>query len=183
MNWSPTVKLAASDMGEPMAPPVGYSVQIAQGTGLGDVVAHTGTTVAEEEITHDGLEISPQDVYVPPPVKKNDTPASHGDFDEPDIFIPAAPNQSQTSSVTGTTSKSGDGAASLPPVAPSAPPAAPTPPSKADSKSKDDDDDGKDNRGSSDQPSSAGQSGSSGGGQPSSSYRDLAARFENLKNL
>jgi hypothetical protein len=167
VSWSPTVKLAATDLGEPMAPPVGYSVQIAQGTGLGGVVATTGQTVFEEEITHDGLESHPaQSAYVPP---KNDTPAKDDDFDEPDIFIPAAPNQSQTSSVTSKAS------ASVPPsapptVTPSAPPAT-TPTSKKDD---DDDDDDAGNSSSANQPSTGGQS---------ASYRDLAARFDNLKNL
>eukprot|EP00339_Tiarina_fusa_P002741 CAMPEP_0117070092 /NCGR_PEP_ID=MMETSP0472-20121206/49258_1 /TAXON_ID=693140 ORGANISM="Tiarina fusus, Strain LIS" /NCGR_SAMPLE_ID=MMETSP0472 /ASSEMBLY_ACC=CAM_ASM_000603 /LENGTH=299 /DNA_ID=CAMNT_0004793087 /DNA_START=253 /DNA_END=1152 /DNA_ORIENTATION=+ len=161
VSWSPTGKLAATDLGEPMAPPVGYSVQIAQGTGLGEVVATTGQTVVGEEITHDGLESHHAPAaYVP---AKNGSQAKDDDFDEPDIFIPAAPNQSHTSSVTSKTSASLP--PSVPPVAPSAPPST-SPTNRKD----DDDDDG----GTADQPSSGGQS---------SSYRDLAARFENLNNL
>merc|ERR1711920_628879 len=61
VDWSPTVQLKAEDIGEPMAPPSGYSVPIAQGTGLGPVVATTGQSyIGDEEITYDGnIEIMP----------------------------------------------------------------------------------------------------------------------------
>ena len=50
MEWSPNYRLSADQMGEPMAPPSGFSVPIGQGTGLGpQVIAHTGMTVTGGE--------------------------------------------------------------------------------------------------------------------------------------
>jgi hypothetical protein len=46
VEWTPKVKLSTNQLIEPMAAPVGYSVQVAQGTGLGAVSledASTGT--------------------------------------------------------------------------------------------------------------------------------------------
>lgn len=46
VNWSTNYKLSADQMGEPMAPPTGYSVPIGNGTGLGPKFrAHSGMTV------------------------------------------------------------------------------------------------------------------------------------------
>lgn len=43
VEWSPKVKLAPNQLAQPIAPPVGYSVHAAQGTGLGgDITADTG---------------------------------------------------------------------------------------------------------------------------------------------
>lgn len=163
VDWRPTVRLSADQMGEPMAPPVGYSVQIAQGTGLGPVVAHTGQTVVEEEITYDGPGSGPgpgaelpkaPTPYVPSVSGKTRATSTNqaSDFSEPDLYIPAAPGQSIKSSDS---------------PAPSAPPSVANPPTdtRNDSRSDDGDDDPNPSTGS------------------NPSYRDLAARFENLKNL
>lgn len=161
VDWSPTVRLQVEQMGEPMAPPVGFSVPIAQGTGLGPVVATTGTTiVGDEEITYDGTAaLEPPKAPVPSKAASAaGTASKKDDFAEPDIFIPAAPGQSQTSSSAKTSEVS----------APSAP-SAPTAPS-------DNTGDDKDNDDSNAPPSSS-------GGNQGSSYQDLAARFDNLKDL
>ena len=191
-------------MCEPMAPPVGYSVAIAQGTGLGGQVA--AMTGQETIIAGDNKAewVEPPVVpsvtatpYVPPAAPSNNTvsgsstiatnPTSRGatagggsipaadfdDFAEPDIFIPRAPGQSSTngsssipSNIDTNPSSTSKAAASAPaPSAPSAPPSAPS----ENDVTKDDDDNG--------------GGASNGGGGTSSSYRDLAARFENLKNL
>jgi vacuolar protein sorting-associated protein IST1 len=164
VSWSPTVRLDVNQMGEPMAAPVGFSVPIAHGTGLGPVIAITGSTVAaEEEITVDGtkqteLPMAPGAVYVPPPSSSTNS-TQKNDFEEPDLFIPAAPGQSSTTSSS---------------MKPSAPPSAP--PSDIPSAPTDDKQDDDDDATPGSQPPSA------GAGQ-SQSYRDLAARFNNLNNL
>lgn len=167
VDWSPAVRMNVEEMGEPMAPPSGFSVPVAQGTGLGPVIATTGTTLVDEEITYDGTQntsppkaskASNPGVYIPSvstPTTQQDDP-----FAEPDLFIPAAPGASSKAS------------SSVPP--PSAPPTAPSaPPSNVPPEPTDNNDDENDeNPGS--QPT--------GGGQ-SASYRDLAARFDNLKDV
>jgi len=151
VDWSPTVSLKAEEMAEPMAPPVGFSVPIGQGTGLGTVVATTGQTVSgDEEITYDGT----QTTTLP---KAPTFAATSNDFAEPDIYIPVAPGQGQGSSSKPTSS-----------VPPSAPPADIDPPMAPTEKDDDDEDEDK-NEGA--------------GNESSASYRDLAARFDNLKNL
>lgn len=50
VDWTPNYRLSAQQMGEPMAPPSGFSVPIGQGTGLGHV-AHTGMTVNGDDVT------------------------------------------------------------------------------------------------------------------------------------
>ena len=96
VDWTPTIRLTAETMGESMAPPTGFSVPIAQGTGLGTaVVATTGqTTVGDEEIT---LDISPKASAKVIPASSKD------DFEEPDIFIPAAPGSVSTAKTSSTT--------------------------------------------------------------------------------
>eukprot|EP00934_Nitzschia_sp_Nitz4_P001744 Nitzschia sp. Nitz4//scaffold3_size479765//243342//244368//NITZ4_000103-RA/size479765-augustus-gene-1.600-mRNA-1//-1//CDS//3329550767//1744//frame0 len=139
--WSPAVPLRARDMGEPMPAPVGTSVPIARGTNLGTIIATTGTTVVgDEELTVDGVDVT----HLPPTAPSS---SKKSDFDEPDIYIPAAPGASTSSSK---------------PSAPSAP----------DTKGDDDKGD--------DIPPAAP---SGGGGASSATYQDLAARFDNLKNL
>lgn len=163
--WSPTVPLTAEQMGEPMAPPIGFSVPIARGTGLGPVIATTGTSVVGEDITYASASLL--DPPKAPSAASTNGMSAKDDFDEPDIFIPVAPGQSQASSKTQQSSKSTTPSIPPPaPTAPSAPPAAPLAPD-----SKDDNDDDKNDPG-----------GLAGGGT-GSSYRDLAARFDNLKNI
>ncbi len=155
VDWSPTGLLTAEQMGEPMAPPVGFSVPIARGTGLGPIIATTGTAVVDEEITYDGNE----SMGPPKAPSSMNNGFANDDFAEPDIFIPAVPGQSQSKQRTLPKS-----------IIPSAPPSHPSAPSeKTDSKN---DNDNNDN---SDAPTS--------NGAPGSSYQDLAARFENLKNI
>jgi vacuolar protein sorting-associated protein IST1 len=155
VTWSPTVRIRAENMGEPMAPPSGFSVPIAQGTGLGPVIAITGETIGDEEMTYDGtngmdLPMAPGQAAAPAPE------VSNSDFAEPDIFIPAAPGSVSTNKTASST---------IPPSAPL------EVPSTAKDNGDDNDDDKDDTLGS--QPS---------GGQHSS-YDDLAARFDNLKHL
>lgn len=174
VDWSPTVLLTAEQMGEPMAPPVGFSVPIARGTGLGPVIATTGTEIMDEEITYDGtVQIEPPKVSsstnIGSSINNNSNSINKAspmvdDFAEPDIFIPPAPGQSHSSKPT--ISKS---------TVPSAPPSAPMAPSVKSDTHSDDDVDNNDNNHNSDGPTSNGGHGTS--------YRDLAARFENLKNI
>jgi len=170
VDWSPTQRLSVDQMGEPMAPPVGFSVQIAQGTGLGhQVSAHTGMTVngdGDDEITYtDGpsptnIKSTSQQWKEPPPAPTSSANQSTMGStittqrnEEPDIFIPPAPGQS---------------ASSLPP------PIAPQ--SNSTKKDGDNNDDDDENGG-----VNASSSGSAG--NKKATYEDLAARFDNLKNL
>jgi len=129
--WKPTVPLSAAEMAEPMPAPVGYSVAVAQGTGLGPVGGlddgNSPSVLSEKKAT-----VSPQALSV----------TAADDFVEPDIFVPGAPTHTPGSSTEG---------ASLPP-----PPAAPSAPSQSDDST-------------------------IATNEPSSSYADLAARFDNLK--
>ena len=108
VSWKPKVPVAASEMAEPMAAPVGYSVQVHGPSGMDDVTtgqAHTDSEVSYQRPPKDdddtrggggddgGLAIPPPAVvatpYVPPPVT---APAeSRDDFQEVDIYVPAVP--------------------------------------------------------------------------------------------
>lgn len=82
------------------------------------------------------------------------------DFAEPEIYIPPSPHPKAPSTL---------------PFNPSAPHASPSAPTASlDPRDKEDDDDGDD---------SGNTPGASGGGASTSTYEDLAARFESLKNL
>lgn len=147
VDWSPTVRVRPEEIGEPMAPPKGFSVEAGRGTGLGPIIATTGGTVVGEDITMAGSA-----EYNPPQVEAtviDNTKIDPNDFVEPDIFIPAAPGKKPRNDVVA------------PPSAPSAPP-------NGNGNKKDDDDE------------NGGTQASSGKG---STYDDLAARFDNLKNL
>jgi vacuolar protein sorting-associated protein IST1 len=170
VDWSPTYRLSASEMGEPMKPPIGESVPIGRGTGLGKTFsAHTGMTVnGDEGGTYDAGFMPPPEAPVVSVEPIHPSVASgKNDFDEPDIYIPRAPGAASQNGSSNT------------PQQRSVPPAVP-PPSDATGgmstithdKSNDDDEDGAENGGSA-------PSGSRG----SASYNDLAARFETLKNL
>mmetsp|Transcript_25689 Transcript_25689/g.60218 ORF Transcript_25689/g.60218 Transcript_25689/m.60218 type:complete len:315 (-) Transcript_25689:196-1140(-) len=139
VDWSPNYRLSAEQMGEPMAPPSGFSVPIGQGTGLGHI-AHTGMTVNGED---DGTGDIGQSL--PPPEAPNSC-GSNPNSDKSEFVIPTAP-----------------GASNLPPMAP---------PSEENTNNGNDDE-SNNNPG---QPSSS-------SGKDSASYNDLAAKFENLKNL
>ena len=152
-------------MGEPMAPPSGYSIPICNGTGLGPkyITGHTGMTVNgdDDETTNNGTQ------SLPPP----QAPCVGSD-----LHLPKAPNNSNNS-------------VGIPPEVPIAPRSAPnsntTSTNRLNDDDRDNDDDNYDdindnnhkNDGSyNDQPSS-------NSGRDSASYNDLAARFEALKNL
>jgi len=144
VNWSPNYRLSAEQMGEPMAPPSGFSVPIGQGTGLGHI-AHTGMTVnGGDVVTYDG------NLSLPPPQvpNGNDDRGCEAKTDKSKFYIPTAPGGSSS------------------------------PPSLDINTKEDDDQSGKKQNGN----NSAGQPPSSTG-KDSASYNDLAARFENLKNL
>ena len=166
VDWKPKVPLTAQEMVQPMAAPVGYSVAVAQGTGLGEVAglppAETGQANTDDEIG-----FAKQNGGIPPPV----------------VTATATPfNPSNDSSSNNSNRGGGGGLASsgggnqstmseltkdyeevdifIPPAAPA------SAPSNTDEK-KDDDDDNDNNN------AAAGDGGSS--------YSDLAARFDKLK--
>lgn len=152
VDWSPTIRLSAEQMGEPMAPPSGFSVPIGQGTGLGHV-AHTGMTVTgDDEITYDGGQ------SLPPPLAPSAS-STKGDFNEAKYNMPSAP-----------------GASNPPP--PLVPPPAPSTVNTTGTTNKGDDDDDDQNN-----VDSSGTQSAPASGKDTASYQDLAARFENLKNL
>lgn len=170
VDWSPNYRLSAEQMGEPMAPPSGFSVPIGTGTGLGHV-AHTGMTVSgEDDVTYN------EGLYLPPPqapTNGSNSSASAAKTDNSDFYIPTAP-----------------GASNPPPIVPPPvvrgpepmvpPPVVRGPESTNDDINKGDDDDESNNNQS--HIDSPGQP-SSSSGKDSASYNDLAARFESLKNL
>lgn len=139
VDWSPNSRLSIDQMGEPMAPPSGFSVPIGQGTGLGPA-AHTGMTInGEDDVTYDGEKSMP-----PPQAPKGSSiNGSEAKTEKPAFDIPTAPGSSN-----------------------------PLPPSEDLSKGDDDDESNNNN-----------QSGTTSNGKDSASYNELAARFENLKNL
>jgi hypothetical protein len=155
VDWAPTIKLSVDQMIEPMAPPVGYSVAVARGTGLGPVNIQevtTGQPNTDEEINYQkqngdippALPVVTATPYVPHQANKG--PSSNvpsGDFEEVDIYIPRAP------------------------TAPGA--SAPSPQGKSDQDNDDDDDE------------QGGVAPDGGNGSSSATYDDLAARFDSLK--
>merc|ERR1711959_437699 len=88
--------LSGSQMGQPMAPPTGYSVPIGQGTGLGPgVIAHTGMTVAgndgdndDESTHHDGGQSMPPPQAPPGGGNSVDKNKTGGGTGESGIHIP-----------------------------------------------------------------------------------------------
>lgn len=114
VDWTPSMKLTADQMIEPMAAPVGYSVNVAQGTGLGPTVtipAFTGDTV----VTVAARDAIPPAAPSAPPssfplssigggsvaASTSSAPAAFGGtsgmFDEPDIFVPGPSSTTQFS--------------------------------------------------------------------------------------
>ena len=201
VDWKPSVPLSAQQMAEPMAAPVGYSVAVAQGTGLGPVeVPVVGQTTAAEE--EDALKRQ-QNGGIPPPVVTATAVTP---------MVPPPPNGSSgASNMSSLTGVGGKRASNAPPPAAAAAaagssnandfaepdiyiPGPPTAPpgsgggAKWDSKSKNDNDnndDDDDNDNNNNNGGAAAASGGAGGADNSnnltSSYADLAARFENLK--
>eukprot|EP00559_Dactyliosolen_fragilissimus_P006791 CAMPEP_0184871248 /NCGR_PEP_ID=MMETSP0580-20130426/40502_1 /TAXON_ID=1118495 /ORGANISM="Dactyliosolen fragilissimus" /LENGTH=324 /DNA_ID=CAMNT_0027373865 /DNA_START=140 /DNA_END=1114 /DNA_ORIENTATION=- len=109
--WSPTVKLKAEDMAQPTKAPVGYSVQVAPGTGLapsspfmpnpnGNSISTSHNTTAMNHNNHDKQQISlplPNLPVVPPPALSTSKPMPPSanypspidTIEEPDIFVPS----------------------------------------------------------------------------------------------
>jgi hypothetical protein len=139
VDWKPAIRLTPAQMIEPMAAPVGYSVAVAQGSGLGPVASPYNPTTLDIEEEERALKLNGG---IPPSFVVTATPVSppdgSNDFGEPDIYIPGAP----------TSGLPGNGSAGY----------------------RDNDDDGP--------PTSSSGNGSS---QPSTTYADLASRFDSLK--
>ena len=151
VDWTPAVKLSTNEMIEPMAAPVGYSVQIAQGTGLGTSISGAPETVTGQT-ANSGVNSKQSEPGIPPPVvtAKPYVPNQNGmggennaDFEEVDIFVPGAP---------------------------SAPPGSTTGPNTNNTDSKGGNDDG-----------GGGGGPTASGTESATSYEDLAARFNQLK--
>jgi vacuolar protein sorting-associated protein IST1 len=115
VSWKPKVPVEASEMAEPMAAPVGYSVQVASASGLNVTTgqAHTDTEAGYNGPPKDndddnntgggdgGFSIPSAPVvatpYVPTSVAAPMAPveSKQEDFEEVDIFIPAIPASSK----------------------------------------------------------------------------------------
>eukprot|EP00543_Licmophora_paradoxa_P001335 CAMPEP_0202454840 /NCGR_PEP_ID=MMETSP1360-20130828/12478_1 /ASSEMBLY_ACC=CAM_ASM_000848 /TAXON_ID=515479 /ORGANISM="Licmophora paradoxa, Strain CCMP2313" /LENGTH=337 /DNA_ID=CAMNT_0049074253 /DNA_START=47 /DNA_END=1060 /DNA_ORIENTATION=+ len=162
VDWKPKVPVQPDNMAQPMAAPVGYSVQIAGASGLGEVT--TGTMSSDQEIgisSKADIPAAPMGSAIPPSATATRMDpsipsvtaqpmgsAQPNDFDEPDIFIPAIPVSPPT------VSNNNKGSGPLPPTPPSGYPGT-----------------------SNNNKPSAPPPGDDGG----QSYRDLAARFNSLK--
>jgi len=95
VKWTPKVRITAEDMAQPMAAPVGYSVQVAGASGLGEVVTGQETFPQQHHPTATGSQmptVVPASAtvvsgpgYGPPGGKRDD-------FAEPEIFVPSAPS-------------------------------------------------------------------------------------------
>jgi hypothetical protein len=177
VDWSPTYRLSADQMGEPMRPPVGDSVPIGRGTGLGKTFsAHTGMTVNGDDDSpfNGGVSMPPAQAPVMSvePMVAPGTREKDG-YMEPDIYIPAAPGSAAASLNFQKKQQQNPGVPSA------------MPPPNFDGRTtnttidrSDDDRDDDD-----DEAASGGHSNAPSGSRGSASYNDLAARFETLKNL
>ena len=184
VDWQPTIKLTTDQMVEPMAAPVGYSVQPGQGTGLGTSAQAqwtTGTQNTDEEINYRKDDIpppAPTGHTSPPTVNATPYNLTNGKSDNlptAKTFVPGSA-VSPSSTITNTQINGQGGKTDynnnayeevdiyVPQIPPSAPPA-------EDKNNGDDEDDQK-------PPASGDDATSPSGG--TSSYADLAARFEQL---
>ena len=201
VDWQPTIKLTTDQMIEPMAAPIGYSVQAAQGTGLGpdaQNMAMTGTRNTDEEINFQKANAIPP--AAPNGFGSNQSSNNNGRGDggdgggaplvsatayapnnTPIAYVPGEGNTNVASPLTQATNlNNGKPSANdayeevdiFVPTVPSAPPSASTPNS---SNKNDDDDDDYNN----DKPSNDGDTTATGSGG-TSTYEDLAARFDQL---
>ena len=190
VDWTPKMKLSAEQMVEPMAAPVGYSVQVAQGTGLGvggntTTEAMTGTLNADEEIGH-----TKQNGGIPPPVATATplTPAGSGGGEAPPPPVvtatpyepPPPSNNSIPPPAPGNSNKNDFEEVDIfvPPTAPLGTPGVST----LDTETKPGD--GGDKNGDDDDDNNIGSDEGSAAPPPSSateSFADLAARFDALK--
>jgi vacuolar protein sorting-associated protein IST1 len=101
VEWTPAMKLSANQMIEPMAAPIGYSVAVAQGTGLGPtatITAYTGHATVSSDAIPPAVPTAPPST-IPSNIRgggsvgasTSSAPAALGNddlFDEPDIFVP-----------------------------------------------------------------------------------------------
>ncbi|GKZ00417.1 hypothetical protein MPSEU_000994600 [Mayamaea pseudoterrestris] len=158
VTWSPKVKLSTNEMIEPMAAPIGYSVQVAQGTGLGSKLApHNYAYTGSESGAPSGSIPSPMDHYHWPDEKKDNGGgggSGGNDFAEVDIFVPSAPSGPATPTSTMASPTTGNNK---------------------------DDDDHYDNNGEGHDEHNNGASGAGSSGSGGATYDDLAARFQMLK--
>jgi vacuolar protein sorting-associated protein IST1 len=163
VDWKPRVRLSAQEMIEPMAAPVGYSVAVAQGTGLGAGVAVMPPLPVEGDgggLTEDERRWKANMGYpVPPPPVVTAQPyvpsSSQASTTEADIYIPpSAPSPSTLGSSTASAAAAGST-------------------TKKHDNNDDDDDDNK-------PPAASSSSGGGAGGGVGKSYADLAARFDQL---
>jgi hypothetical protein len=98
VNWKPTVKLSVTQMSEPMAAPIGYSVQVAQGTGLTPASVgqpySSNTNDSEKEGTFPPyatlIPVVPAATVLMSPNTKPDITAG----DDDDIYVPPAVGKS-----------------------------------------------------------------------------------------
>lgn len=168
VDWEPKVRLTAEQMVEPMSAPVGYSVVAAQGTGLGPDSHMAPTSESSGMAAADAIPPSipakpygnptvTAEPYVPPSASSKPTAPSASkddDFDEVDIFVPPSGPSSTSNGGAG----AGGATSVTSPIT--------MDPGLAKSDSNAGSDDGRPG------PPS---------GDVSSSYADLAARFNQLK--
>lgn len=105
VEWKPLVKLGAEDLSAPMVAPVGYTVQVAPGTGLappGVPPPSIGAASGLADLGGGGSTGKMQDlpsataIPLPPSAPAGNLAAAAPpslDLEEPDIFVPAAPRQ------------------------------------------------------------------------------------------
>jgi vacuolar protein sorting-associated protein IST1 len=126
VDWTPSMKLTSDQMIEPMAAPVGYSVPVGQGSGLGPTTGtlpvYTGTTQPASDALPPAAPTAPPSTFgstgtgsVVGAPKPPSGGSGGGAFDEPDIFVPG-PNR--PSNETRQHDNNDDDDSSLPPPAP-----------------------------------------------------------------
>lgn len=92
VDWKPSVPLSAEELSEPMAAPVGYSVQVAPGSHLAPMVPPPPSDTPGAHAVA-GMPRDPKDDFLPSAVATpyNPTAPGPGDVQEPEIYIPRAP--------------------------------------------------------------------------------------------
>jgi vacuolar protein sorting-associated protein IST1 len=176
VDWTPQVRLSAQQAVEPMAAPTGFSVVAAQGTGLGpdSHVLPSSSSDHHNQNKEDGpagnnippvdfpnhlLPVVQAQPYVVPPPTTTQAPQSQpDDFAEVDIYVPPPPPAAAAANGTATSPITLD--------------------PQITHKDDQDENDDKDGGG-------TGNGGNANGGTSkesiSTSYADLAARFQQLK--
>lgn len=108
IDWKPTVKLSVNEMSEPMAAPIGYSVQVSQGSGLThayaapateSIATATATSTNTDDIIKDDIkdEMMPPYAASIPVVPVTYMPPTNASVHDnaaaasaPDIYVPPA---------------------------------------------------------------------------------------------